>query len=167
MYIDRIDVVLAAEDITSATGGLTTAEQVVNLLPSLSDGDRKHFAKIGFKSEALALQIIEVGRLNPSLIPSGIDFAKIDRDINARAQVNPMLIQSQRLTGRLLDAKLLLGVDIYAAALAIYHSLKRNAHTASLRATVDELSRGFARKKHEIVPTGGGTVTTLITPPAA
>ena len=167
MYTDRIDLVLAADDITRATGGLTTAEQVVNLLPSLADGDRKHFAKIGLKNEALALQIIEVGRLNPSLIPAGIDFGKIDRDINARAQITPMLIQSQRLTGRLLDAKLLLGVDIYAAALAIYHSLKRNAHTASLRATVDELSRGFARKKQETTSTGGGTVTTLVTSPSA
>lgn len=61
--------------------------------------------------------------------------------------MNPLLIHSRRYTGRLEDTRVLLGVDIYVAALAIYHSLKRNAHTTSLRATLAELARGFARAR--------------------
>ncbi|RYD42285.1 MAG: hypothetical protein EOP83_32900 [Verrucomicrobiaceae bacterium] len=144
MYTDRIDLTFVAEDLTAAAAGLTAAEGAL-ILPSLNPVDRKHLPKIGMKNEALALQIIEVGRANPDLIPRGIDFAKIDRDIAARAQVNPLLIQSRRYTARLEDTRLLLGVDIYVVALAIYHSLKRNARSADLRASVEELTRGFAR----------------------
>jgi hypothetical protein len=43
------------------------------------------------------------------------------------------------------DSMLLTGVDIYAAALSIYHCLRRNADTTSLKDTVDELKKGFAR----------------------
>lgn len=78
MYIDRIDTTFSAEDLAAAAGGLTAAEAAL-LLPSLSPGNRKHLPKIGVKNEALALQIIEVGRANPEIIPRGIDFAKIDR----------------------------------------------------------------------------------------
>ena len=145
MYIDRIDITLASENMTGANGGFTTADSNLTALPSVSVADRKRLAKMGLKNEALALQIIEVGRANPDLIPRGIDFEKIDRDIAARAQVNQLLMPARRVTGRLDDAKLLLGVDIYAAALAIYHSLKRNANTTSLKSTVEELSRAFAR----------------------
>ena len=147
MYIDRVDITLASENVTTATTGVLSAEAALTALPSLSPGDRKHLPKIGLKNEARALQINEVGRANPDLIPRGIDFAKIDRDLAARGQVNTMLIHSQRLTGRLVDSKVLLGVDIYAAALSIYHSLKRNANTTSLQATVEELTRGFARAR--------------------
>lgn len=145
MYIDRIDVTLSSENMTAVSGGFTVAESNLTVLPSVSAADRKRLAKMGLKNEALALQIIEVGRANPDLIPRGIDFEKIDRDIAARAQVNQLLMPSRRVTSRLDDAKLLLGVDIYAAALAIYHSLKRNAKTTSLQSTVDELSRAFAK----------------------
>lgn len=160
MYIDRIDFTLAPETLTRAVNGFGSIAELMDLLPAISDGDRKRLSKMGLKNEALALQIIEVGRLNPNLISRGIDFEMIDRDIAARAQLNPLLIQSEWVSGRIKDARMLLGIDIYAAALSIYNSLRRNAQTASLRATVDQLAQGFARpsrKKPESTPEASDT----------
>ena len=145
MYIDRIDLVLPQPDIASILAAYSGAEALLEPLPSVSKADRKRYAKLGLKNEALALQIIEVGRANPDLIPRGIDFEMIDRDITARAQLKLLKIQLQRMLSRVDDAMLLLGVDVYAAALSMYHCLRRNADTASLKETVDELRKGFAR----------------------
>jgi len=145
MYIDRIDIVLPEADIASILAAYTGAETLLEPLPSVSKADRKHYAKLGLKNEALALQIIEVGRANPDLIPRGIDFEMIDRDITAREQLKLLKIQLQRMLERVDDAMLLLGVDVYAAALSMYHCLRRNADTTSLKETVDELRKGFAR----------------------
>src|SRR6478735_5204664 len=157
MYIDRIDLVLPQADITSIVAAYTGAEALLEPLPSVSKADRKRYAKLGLKNEALALQIIEVGRANPDLIPRGIDFEMIDRDITARAQLKLLKIQLQRMLSRVDDAMLLLGVDVYAAALSMYHCLRRNADTTSLKETVDELRKGFARpsrkKKADAEPT--------------
>ncbi len=152
--------ILAAEDFTTATGGLTTTEQALSVLRSLTPAERKGLPKVGPKYHSLALDIIELGRQNPDLIPRGIDFAKIDRDITAYGQSKSLLTHSQRLTGRLLDTKMLLGTDIYLAALAIYHSLKRNAQTDSLQDAIGTIKRGFAKvRQTEPEPeVPGGTV---------
>ncbi|MHA3774141.1 hypothetical protein ACXR0O_21640 [Verrucomicrobiota bacterium sgz303538] len=145
MYIDRIDLTLPEADIATLLAAFTSAEASLEFLPSVSTPDRKRYAKLGLKNESLAKQIIEVGRANPDLIPRGINFEKIDRDLIAREQLRTLKIILERLLGRVNDAMLLTGVDIYAAALSIYHCLRRNADTASLKEVVDELKRGFAR----------------------
>src|SRR6478735_8402109 len=114
MYIDRIELVLPPADITSILAAYSGAEALLDPLPSVSKADRKRYAKLGLKNEALALQIIEVGRANPNLIPRGIDFEIIDRDITARAKITLLKTQLQQMLGRVDDAMLLLGVDIYA-----------------------------------------------------
>ena len=147
MYNDRIDLTLAPEDLTAADAALDTVEQKFAALPTVSDQDRKHYAKMGLKNAAIVFQILEVGRMNPDLLPRGLDLAKVERDLKAREELMPRLIQSQRVTERLEDSVLLLGVDLYAAALSIYYSLKRNAQTAAMKSTVAELSQAFARPR--------------------
>lgn len=156
MYIDRIDLTLPQADITSLLASFLSAEEKLQALPSVSKGDRKRYAKLGLKNEGLALQIIEVGRYNPDVIPRGINFEQIDRDLVARNQLRTLKLALERLLGMVEDSMLLTGVDIYAAALSIYHCLRRNAETTSLREVVAELKRGFARpsrkKKGEAEP---------------
>ncbi|MHA3772811.1 hypothetical protein ACXR0O_14860 [Verrucomicrobiota bacterium sgz303538] len=155
MYNDRIDVAFTAEDLTAADGGLDAVEQKFAPLPTVTDQDRKHLAKMGLKNAAIALRIIEVGMANPDLLPRGLDLAKIERDLKAHEDLIPRMIQSQRITERLEDSVLLLGVDIYAAALSIYYSLKRNAQTAAMKSTVAELSQVFARPRKAKQPASG------------
>ncbi|MHA3769965.1 hypothetical protein ACXR0O_00345 [Verrucomicrobiota bacterium sgz303538] len=164
MYTDRIDLTLPEADIATLLAAFLSAEASLEFLPSVSTPDRKRYAKLGLKNESLAKQIIEVGRANPDLIPRGINFEKIDRDLVAREQLRSLKIILERLLGRVNDAMLLTGVDIYAAALSIYHCLRRNADTASLKEVVDELKRGFARpnrkKKEEVEATPTATPET-------
>ena len=74
MYIDRIDLTLPEADIASLLSSFLSAEEKLQALPAVSKGDRKRYAKLGLKNEGLALQIIEVGRYNPDVIPRGINF---------------------------------------------------------------------------------------------
>ncbi len=145
MYNDRIDLTLPEANLEQIVSFLLSAEELLSALKSVTPTDRKHLAKLGLKNETLARDIIEVGRANLDLIPRGIDFEKIDRDLIARDQLRSLKFLLERLLGRVKDSLLLTGVDIYAAALAIYHSLRRNGERASLKEVVDELKKGFAR----------------------
>ncbi len=169
MFIDRIDLSLASEDLTGLGGNFTSIEQFLATLPVVSNMERKYLSKLGMKNEGLALRIIEAGRLHPDVLSRGIDFAKIDRDLIARAQLLGPLNRAQHAVTRLQDVRLLLGVDLYAAALSIYNSLRRNAQTASLRAIVEELSQGFARPRRNQTtepetPTDSGSGSGIIVP---
>ncbi|RYD64769.1 MAG: hypothetical protein EOP84_32450 [Verrucomicrobiaceae bacterium] len=164
MYIDRIDLTFVAEDLTQLDTDFTSIEQFLNTLPVVSDAERKYMSKLGMKNEGLALRIIEAGRLHQNVISRGIDFTKIDRDLTARAQLLGPLNRAQYAVTRLQDARLLLGVDLYAAALSIYNSLRRNAQTASLRAIVDELSQGFARPRRTTPEPAPGNGSGIIVP---
>jgi hypothetical protein len=147
MFIDRIDRTFAAEDLTGLDTGFTSVEEFLASLPAISVMERKYFSKLGIKNEGLTMRIIEAGRLHPEVLSRGLDFTKIDRDLLAREQLMGPLNRARFAVTRLQDVRLLLGVDLYAAALSIYNSLRRNAQTASLRAIVDELSQGFARPR--------------------
>ncbi|RYD69388.1 MAG: hypothetical protein EOP84_28550, partial [Verrucomicrobiaceae bacterium] len=87
MYIDRIDLSLPEEEIAALLASFLAAEEQLRVLPAVNPNDRKRYAKLGLKNEGLALQIIEVGRQNPEVIPRGINFEQIDRDITARHQL--------------------------------------------------------------------------------
>ncbi len=145
MYNDRIDLTLPEASLEQIVSFLLSAEELLSSLKSVTPTDRKHLAKLGLKNETLARDIIEVGRANLDLIPRGINFEKIDRDLIARDQLRSLKFLLERLLGKIKDSLLLTGVDIYGAALAIYHSLKRNGECASLKDVVDELKKGFAR----------------------
>ena len=145
MYIDRIDLTLPDADIASLLASFLSAGETLRPLPSVSDSDRKHYAKLGLKNEGLARRIIEVGRLHPDVIPRGISFEQIDRDLVARDQLLTLKLVLEGLLGKVNDSMLLTGVDIYAAALSIYHCLRRNAGTTGLRDVGEQLKRGFAR----------------------
>lgn len=145
MYTDRIDLSIPQEDLQSVLSDIASAAATLEFLPFINPSDRKHLAKLGLKNEGLARRIIELGRANPGLLPRDMDFEKVDRDLLARDQLWELKLVLEKLLGRVSDALMLTGVDLYAAALEMYHCLRRHDDEPGLRDLIDDVKKGFSR----------------------
>ena len=91
-----IDITPAAEDITAATAHFTGLRQsLATILHSLEESQRKHTQKLGRRNETWCLEVMEVARQHPEVVPAGIDMAALERDIAAREIVLPLLVSSR------------------------------------------------------------------------
>jgi hypothetical protein len=153
-----IDIVPTAESITSVQAHITGIFTEFDFMQSLEDDERKRLQRLGFRNETFSLGIIEIARQNPTLIPSRINLAQIGRDVDAREALLPVLLQLQALTRMLEDTHILLGVDIYKGALALYKVLQVVGDLEGLNELIAYYGQRFKKRNR----TDGGTP-----PPAA
>src|SRR5262245_1779076 len=91
-----IDVVIAAEDMTAAVTHMTGLNQKLSpALQVLQDGDRNRVQHLGTRNETFSMAAIELARQYPQIIPAGIDMDALERDIVARQQLLPLLINAR------------------------------------------------------------------------
>lgn len=162
MYKDQIDITLANEDLTTFDTSLTAIETATEqILMSLPPEEIKRLAKIGFKTETFAYKALEIGKLNPGLLPRDLDLTKIERDVLAREQLAIRFVRVKQLYDKMHATMLLLGTDFYQGALAIYRALKANGRDAGLTTLLAELGVAFERpsqkKKPQPTPPDTGT----------
>jgi hypothetical protein len=158
IYKDRIDFTLTAEDAVLVNGALTTLEEKLPFLVALTKTDIRRMANLGQKNETFVMAAIAAGAQNPQLIPPGIGMAAIERDRVGREQLAVISQRIQRLNEKLAHTRLLLGADLYGAALAIYKALRQFGRDAGLGDLLAELGRRFkSNKAVETTPSTGGT----------
>ena len=146
-----IDIVIAADDMTAATTHMTGLRQkLASALQILQDGDRNRVQHLGTRNETFSMAAVELARQHPQIIPAGIDMAALERDIAARQQLLPMLLNARQLTRMLEDTVAMLGVDIYNGGRAIYRSAQIVGDLYGLAEVVEQLSQHFARTPKEV-----------------
>ena len=154
---DRIDIVPTTESITTILGHIASISEALPELTALQEDERQRLARLGMANETFSLGIIEIARQNPTLIPASIDLVKVGRDVDARTALLPVIVQLRVLTQLLEDTEVLLGVDIYNAALALYKVLLITGDTEGLRELIAEYGKRFAKKKTSTTPADPGT----------
>ncbi|MHA3771320.1 hypothetical protein ACXR0O_07250 [Verrucomicrobiota bacterium sgz303538] len=161
-YKDQIDIVIAAEDIPLINTALDTLETKLSFLQSLDPAALKRMAHFGTKNESFVLGAFEAARQNSDIVPSGLNLDAMERDRVAREQLAPIAQRVQRLHEKLTHTRMILGVDMYGAARAIYKALQEFGRDSGLSALVEDLGRRFkgqGSKKSGINPTAGGATT--------
>ncbi|MHA3775711.1 hypothetical protein ACXR0O_29705 [Verrucomicrobiota bacterium sgz303538] len=141
-----IDIVIAADDMTAAAAHMTGLHQKLSpALQILQDGDRSRVQHLGTRNETFSMAAIELARQHPQIIPAGIDMTALERDIMARQQLLPMLLNARQLTRMLEDTVAMLGVDIYNGGRAIYRSAQLVGELYGLAEIVAQLGEHFAK----------------------
>lgn len=145
-----IDIVIAAEDMTAAVTHMTGLHQKLSpALQVLQDGDRNRVQHLGTRNETFSMAAIELARQHPQIIPAGIDMTALERDIVARQQLLPLLLNARQITRMLEDTVAMLGVDIYNGGRAIYRSAQIVGDLYGLAEVVEQLAQHFARTPKE------------------
>ena len=156
-----IDITAGVESITSATAHFAGIRaDLSGILHSLEESQRKHAQKLGRRNETWCMEVMEVARQHPEVVPASIDMDAIERDIAAREVILPLLVSSRQLTKMLEDTFTMLGIDLFNGARGLYKSMKIVADLHGLEAIVASLGEHFAKKSRTAEPAPASPTTT-------
>ena len=159
-----IDITPAPEDLTSANAHFTgIRSDLATTLHSLEDSDRKHTQKIGRRNETWCLEVMEIARQYPQVVPPGIDMAALERDLSARTAILPLLVASRQLNRMLEDTFLMLGADLFNGCRGLYKSMQILADLHGLQEIVASLGEHFAKSPRQPKPPEEPTSSTTST----
>lgn len=121
-------------------------------LKSLTVDERKELPKMGDKSVAFVEKAREYAGQNPHLVPSFLDLAMFDADLQGSSLLSRYTRALAPLMSALEDSRMLAGSEAYQAALMIYHNAKMGASAGipNAKAVYDDLAARFpggARKR--------------------
>ena len=147
MSQNLVSLVLSNEQLAQAEQAVTTLEQALAGLVSLSIGECRRLTKMGQKSEVFCRQTLRVLAQNPQIVPPGLALAEAQADLLALDQLAPLLDRVQRLAERGRDTEMALGADVMDAALEGYALLKVSGKQQGLDGLRKELSSRWARSR--------------------
>ena len=145
MSIERINVVLTAEQKANILATVGALEEALPFRVSLTSAERQRLMKLGNKSAGFVQQAYEAARSHPDFIPATIDLNAMENDQELREL---LLICAQRLGvlyTQVQDTATAAGVDLMKSATAIYRTLKANVEDGGLHTTLNALGQRFDR----------------------
>ncbi len=101
---------------------------------------------MGDKSVAFVRKSVEMAQDGSDYLPGAFDAAEFKSDLALYDALLPMLQKTSKLQELLDDTLLLIGSDLYVAALVHYAAAKRFGDTGGLDGLMGELGKRFTRK---------------------
>ena len=147
MSQNLVSLVLSNEQLAQAEQAVTTLEQALAGLVSLSIGERRRLPQMGQKSEVFCRQALRLLAQNPQVVPPGLDLAAAQADLLALDQLAPLLDRLQRLAERGRDTEMALGADVMDVALEGYALLGVSGKQQGLDGLRKQLSSRWARSR--------------------
>lgn len=134
---------LSTEQWATLDAALTTIEQTLSSLVSLTPDERMRMIKMGDGSEAFCRKALDVMGENPSVLAGNFNLPEMRRDLATRDVLGPRLVRLTRLVEKANDTSMALGSDVMAAALEGYAFLKIAGKGEGLHGLRKTLSKRF------------------------
>jgi hypothetical protein len=156
MAQNLISVSWTDEQLAQLDTALATLEGVYANLISLESSEVRSLFKMGDKSETFCRDTLDVLAQNHKIVPESLGLAEAQADLRALDVLRPRLRRLQQLVKRGEDTEVLLGSDVFSAALEGYALLKvsgKNHGLEDLRKGLGSRSKGRrAAAEKEAVP---------------
>ena len=126
MALDNlISIEFSAEDLQKIDDSLTTIETVIaGKVIALQNEERSRYGRVGENTQNWISKVQGHMDSKPNLIPPFIDTTEFGNDLAARMSIMPRLARLNAVATGLEDTAILLGNDLYNAALAYYGNIK-------------------------------------------
>ncbi len=124
---------------------LTTLEQQLAGLITLSNSAKQRMSKLGDKSDTFCRRTLEALADNPQILPPTLDVAGARNDLLARDQLRPRLMRVEILLQKGNDTSMALGSDAYTVATQGYGILKLLGRANGLEPLRRDLGSRFAK----------------------
>jgi hypothetical protein len=141
---NRIDATLTDQDCDDVLAALATIRAKLPFLTNATTQERQDLLKLGPKSEAFAAGMVDLAGQDDSFLPRSFDLEEVQQDRALREKLRPIRIAVAQLHEVLEDTELLLGSDLYVAALEIYAAAKRHGGSDANDQLLAEFGRRFA-----------------------
>lgn len=125
---DLIQVTFAPEENETAEQAVRTLLDVVSpKAPALSNDDRRNYGSVAEQNKLKINKARTYMNQFPELVPSFIDRDEFERDFQARADSEKLIMLVEEALRKLTDMKIMLDYDNYQDVLAFYRSVRYSA----------------------------------------
>src|ERR1041384_7847357 len=121
--MNRVSASIAAADVTTITGAVTTIQTKLPFLIGLSDDDRKSMLKMGEKSEGTHSKCLGYMASNPEFLPGFVNKSEIDKDEALRKSIMQFYPQLSTLFRSMDDTLMVVNSELWMADLAYYQNV--------------------------------------------
>jgi hypothetical protein len=153
---NRIDATFSDQDRDDVLAAFATIHAKLPFLTNATLEDRQELLKLGPKSEAFAAGMVDLATQDDSFLPRSFELEETQSDRALREKLRPIIIEAVRLSESLQDTELLLGSDIYVAALEIYAAAKRHGKSEANDQLLADFGRRFAGQGKRKAPSTNG-----------
>ncbi|MFZ4411698.1 MAG: hypothetical protein ACOYOV_01345 [Bacteroidales bacterium] len=122
---DLISLELSIDEISQIDNSLTAIEAVIaTKVIALQSEERSQYGRVGESTQVWISKIYDYMMSKPELLPAFINVTEFNKDLKARMSILPRIARLNSIVNGLEDTSILLGADLYNAAIAYYRNIK-------------------------------------------
>lgn len=141
---NKLDVTLTAEQIAAVMAALDTLDTALPFIVSLTPEERRALFRMGTRSEGFVREALTAAEQHPDHIPASLGVVEMQRDLDLRDLLQPVLSRLGVIHTKVNDTWLLAGADAMQKATAVYRVLK-NTRGQGLDDTLNVLKQRFVK----------------------
>ena len=136
-----------SDELNAIDQTLTTLEQQLAGLITLSNSAKQRMSKLGDKSDTFCRRALEALSDNPQILPPNFDLSEAQRDLVALDQLRPLAVRIRQLANKIDDSEMALGSDILSSALEGYALAKAVGKGAALDAMRESMAQRYGHRR--------------------
>ena len=143
---NQISIVFTPDEVAQLLGALDTFESIINpKVINLTPKDRQRYGKLGDETEDFVVKTLTYTDQKPEIVPIFVDKVEMQKDVDARKVVDPILKRMSIITEKLEDTHKLIGFDLYNSIIAIYRNVRMMSrqNVPGINAIYDDLKKQF------------------------
>jgi len=153
---DLISLELSNEEIGKIDDSLTEIETVIKgKIIALQTEERNQYGRVGESTQVWISKIYEYMISKPELVPAYINVTEFNKDLKARLMIVPRIVRLNAIVNGLEDTSILLGTDLYIAAIAYYRNIKllKQQNIPGAKVIYEDLSLKFPGRPKSVKAT--------------
>lgn len=144
MSYKDINTTLSEADLQTIKQAITTIQQKLPFLVSLTLEERKRLYKMGDKRLAFVQNSLNAAQSNPNILPASFDLAGFANDYRLATSLSEVLMLLNQLTEQVDDTLLAVGSESMSSSLTVYDYVKTAAKkTPGLKVISEQLGSLF------------------------
>ena len=148
---NKLDVTLTTEQVAAIMAALDALDTALPFIVSLTPEERQRLFRMGTRSEGFVREALTAAQQHPEHLPPSLEAAAMQRDLDLRDVLQPVLSRLGAIHTKVHDTWLLAGADAMQKATAVYRVLK-NTHGHGLDNTINVLKQRFVKSSPATAP---------------
>ncbi|MFN8284563.1 MAG: hypothetical protein U0U67_15180 [Chitinophagales bacterium] len=124
---NKLSVILTQTQIDAVKGAINTIQSNLPMLLGLTLDERKTIPKIDVNNKIFVEDAITAMENNPSFLPAYFNVGELKKDLTLYQQLDPLLVEINKLAEKIDDTQMLAGSEAYVTALAAYRNFEAAA----------------------------------------
>lgn len=124
---NKLSVVLTQTQIDAVRTAINTINTNLPMLLGLTLEERKTLPKVDVNNKIFVEDAINAMENNPTLLPAYFSVTELKKDLTLYQQLEPLLLEINKLAEKIDDTQMLAGSEAYVTALAAYRNFEAAA----------------------------------------